>query len=84
MDAAFAPVKDLREGLDDPQLRFREMIVEDDLGQEHIGMPIKFLREPGQINFVAPDLGEHNEEICRELGYSDQEIQELKVSGVLS
>ena len=84
VDAAFAPVKDLREGLDDPQLRFREMIVEDDLGQEHIGMPIKFLREPGQINFVAPDLGEHNEEICRELGYSDQEIQELKVSGVLS
>ena len=47
-------------------------------------MPIKFLREPGQINFVAPDLGEHNEEICRDLGYSDQEIQELKVSGVLS
>ena len=81
VDAAFAPVKNLREGVDDPQLRYREMIVEDDSGQEHIGIPIKFLHEPGRINFAVPGLGEHNEEIARELGYSDEEIVQLKQSG---
>ena len=67
--------------MDDPQLRYREMIVEDDSGQEHIGIPIKFLHEPGRINFAVPGLGEHNEEIALELGYSDQEIVQLKQSG---
>lgn len=81
VDAAFAPVKNLREGLDDPQLRFREMIVEDESGQEHIGIPLKFLREPGRISFAVPALGEHNEEICREIGYSEQAIEQLKASG---
>ena len=41
-DVAFAPVKSLREGLDDPQVREREMVVVDDRGWEHIGLPIKF------------------------------------------
>ena len=29
VDVAFAPIKNLREAADDPQLRFRQMIVED-------------------------------------------------------
>ena len=41
-DVAFAPVKTLREGLDDPQVRHREMVVEDARGWEHIGLPIKY------------------------------------------
>ena len=45
VDAAFAPVNNLREGMDDPQVRFREMIIEDELGNEHIGIPIKFLNK---------------------------------------
>lgn len=82
VDAAFAPVNDLRQGADDPQIRAREMIVEDDRGWEHIGIPIKFASEPGQINFKAPDLGEHNEEMAKALGFSDDEISAMQEKGV--
>ena len=53
-DIAFAPVKTLREGLDDPQTRHREMVVEDPRGWEHLGLPIKFADEPGRIDFACP------------------------------
>lgn len=82
VDAAFAPVNNLREAMDDPQVRFREMIVEDDSGNEHIGVPIKFLNEPGRVNFALPGLGEHNEEIARSLGYSAGEIATMQADGV--
>ena len=81
VDAAFAPVNNLREGMDDPQVRFREMIIEDELGNEHIGIPIKFLNEPGRVKFAAPGLGEHNREIALSLGYSDPAITQMMESG---
>jgi len=81
VDAAFAPVNDLRQGMDDPQTRFREMIIVDGEGNEHIGIPIKFQNEPGGVNFAAPGLGEHNREVALSLGYSDSEVDDLKRSG---
>ncbi|MBQ0718556.1 MAG: CoA transferase [Gammaproteobacteria bacterium] len=82
VEAAFAPVNNLREGADDPQIRAREMIVEDEQGREHIGIPIKFKHEPGSINFVAPELGADNESVALELGYSAEQIQAMKEKGV--
>ena len=81
VDAAFAPVNNLREAFDDPQVREREMVIEDPSGNEHIGIPIKFDNEPGAINFRTPGLGEHNEEIAAELGFSPVEIKKLRNSG---
>jgi crotonobetainyl-CoA:carnitine CoA-transferase CaiB-like acyl-CoA transferase len=81
-DIAFAPVKTLREGLDDPQTRHREMVIEDRRGWEHLGIPIKFADEPGQIRFDPPAHGEHSEEILRGLGYSDAELAAMKTGGV--
>ena len=81
VDAAFAPVNNLREAFDDPQVREREMVIEDPSGNEHIGIPIKFDDEPGTIDFRIPGLGEHNEEIARELGFSPGEIKKLRNSG---
>ncbi len=81
VDAAFAPVRNLREAADDPQVRHREMIIEDDKGHEHIGIPVKYRNEPGQIKFSAPRLGEHNEEIAQMLGYNDKQIAQLRESG---
>jgi crotonobetainyl-CoA:carnitine CoA-transferase CaiB-like acyl-CoA transferase len=63
-DVAFAPVKSLREGLDDVQTRHRAMLVEDRRGWEHLGIPIKFADEPGNIRFDPPAHGQHSEEIC--------------------
>jgi crotonobetainyl-CoA:carnitine CoA-transferase CaiB-like acyl-CoA transferase len=81
-DVAFAPVRTLREGLDDPQARHREMVVEDARGWEHLGIPIKFEDEPGQIRLDPPAHGEHSEEILRGLGYSDAELAAMKADGV--
>jgi crotonobetainyl-CoA:carnitine CoA-transferase CaiB-like acyl-CoA transferase len=81
-DVAFAPVKTLRQGLDDPQVRYREMVVEDARGWEHIGTPIKFQDEPGRLNFALPELGEHSKDILCGLGYTEAELAEMKASGV--
>ncbi len=82
VDAAFAPVNDLREAMDDPQVLAREMFVEDSEGHPHLGIPIKFRNEPGTIRYRAPSLGEHNESIARELGYSSEEIDEMRRTSV--
>jgi crotonobetainyl-CoA:carnitine CoA-transferase CaiB-like acyl-CoA transferase len=81
-DVAFAPLKSLREGLDDPQVRARQMVLEDRLGFEHIGLPIKFQDEPGRIDFALPELGQHSEAILRGLGYTAAELEAMKAKGV--
>ena len=81
-DIAFAPVRTLREGLDDPQTRHRDMVVEDARGWEHLGMPHKFAAEPGRVSFDLPALGQHSEEILRSLGYSDADLAAMKADGV--
>ncbi len=83
IECAFAPVQNMREAADDPQVRFREMVVEDERGWEHLGMPIKFRDEPGELNFDLPERGQHAEEIVRELGYGDDEIALLKRDNVI-
>jgi benzylsuccinate CoA-transferase BbsF subunit len=46
--------------------------------------PIRFSRTPVELKQPAPLLGEHTEEICRELlGLSDDETRKLKEEGVL-
>jgi len=81
VDAAFAPVNDLRQGVDDPQVRAREMIVTDAAGNEHIGVAIKFRNEPGRIDPRPPGLGEHNEPLAREVGFSAAEISAMREQG---
>jgi crotonobetainyl-CoA:carnitine CoA-transferase CaiB-like acyl-CoA transferase len=81
-DIAFAPLKSLREGLDDPHVRDRRMVVEDPRGWEHIGLPLKFSDEPGRIDFALPALGEHSWDILRGLGYTAAELEPMKAEGV--
>jgi crotonobetainyl-CoA:carnitine CoA-transferase CaiB-like acyl-CoA transferase len=80
-DICFAPVKNLREAFDDPQANARGMRLTDELGQEHIGLPIKFIDEPGDPDFRVPTLGEHTEEVLREAGYDDPALAQLRSAG---
>ncbi|HIG39345.1 MAG: CaiB/BaiF CoA-transferase family protein [bacterium] len=78
MNVAFAPVNNLRQAADDPQIRARKMIVEDKSGREHIGIPIKFRSEPGVINFEAPALGADNVEMALLVGFDAEEIELMR------
>jgi crotonobetainyl-CoA:carnitine CoA-transferase CaiB-like acyl-CoA transferase len=83
LDVCFAPVNDLRQGFDHPQTGTREMLLKDELGHEHIGVPIKFAREPAQPRFHAPAHGEHTDAILEELGYEASEIADLHDEGIV-
>jgi crotonobetainyl-CoA:carnitine CoA-transferase CaiB-like acyl-CoA transferase len=82
-DIAFAPVRTLPEMLEDPHFRARGMVLKDERGWDHIGVPIQFTKEPGRANLRAPAHGEHSSEIVRGLGYADGEIGKLKATGVI-
>jgi crotonobetainyl-CoA:carnitine CoA-transferase CaiB-like acyl-CoA transferase len=47
-----------------------------------VGIPVRFSRTPGQVDRLAPRLGEQTREVLAEVGYSTSEIDELVESGV--
>jgi crotonobetainyl-CoA:carnitine CoA-transferase CaiB-like acyl-CoA transferase len=82
-----APILSRRELLEDAQLRANELIVESD--HPHAGRmrqprpAARFERTPAQIRRPAPLLGEHTDEVLREIGLHEHEIAELRTSGVV-
>jgi crotonobetainyl-CoA:carnitine CoA-transferase CaiB-like acyl-CoA transferase len=74
--------------LDDPQVKARDMILYADhpgLGKIPLpGIPVKMSLTPGDVQSVAPTIGEHNEEIyCGLLGMSCEELDQLKSANVI-
>jgi CoA:oxalate CoA-transferase len=87
-DVPSAPVYNVGEAIDDPNLAARDMIIELDqpqYGKVRIaGFPIKFSETPIRKFTPAPLLGQHSEEILKEiLGYSSAQCAELKKVGVI-
>ena len=81
LDVCWAPVKGFREALQGEHLAARDMVVEFAGGQTHLGIPIKFTNEPGEIHPTAPQLGEHTVSVLRAAGLSGAELEAaLKVS----
>ena len=86
VDICAAPVYDLPEVFEDPQVRHREMIVEAPPGSripKQLGLAIKLSDTPGSIRRAAPKLGEHTAELLREIGIDEPKIQELAASGAI-
>jgi crotonobetainyl-CoA:carnitine CoA-transferase CaiB-like acyl-CoA transferase len=65
-DVCFAPLLDLHEAFRHPNVAVRRMLVRDEEGNLHIGLPIKFREEPGRLDPRLPELGEHTEEVIAE------------------
>ena len=47
-------------------------------------LPFRFSDCDTTVRQVAPDLGEHNAQVARGLGYDDAEIAALQAAGVLA
>jgi len=83
LDICFAPVNDLRTGLDLPQTRHRRMVVEDEQGREHLGIAVKYAAEPGTIRFAAPELGADTESLLAEVGVDAATLAAMRADGAI-
>ena len=48
-----------------------------------VGPAVELSKNPGKIRTRSPELGEHNIEILSSLGYSQNEIEELKMDRII-
>ncbi|HEX2277417.1 MAG: CoA transferase [Candidatus Tectomicrobia bacterium] len=86
-DICVGKVYDLDETAQDPHLQARQMIVEVDhpgAGKvKQVGISVKLSETPGQIRFLAAPMGTHTEPVLTGLGYSREQIAELRAAGAI-
>src|SRR5438132_5769686 len=83
----FGVVRSPAEVIDDPQLRANDIVVP----LEGAGENLKFtISSPMQVHDItkvaarrAPEIGEHNDEILKQLGFNTEEIGDLRTSGAI-
>jgi crotonobetainyl-CoA:carnitine CoA-transferase CaiB-like acyl-CoA transferase len=83
----FGAVRDPQEVINDPQLRSNEIVVplEGAGGKltSTISSPIQVHGVPKVSARRAPEIGEHNDEVLRQLGLNPSEIDDLRASGAI-
>jgi formyl-CoA transferase len=74
--------------INDPQLQANNIVVPLEGAGENLKLTIS---SPMQMHGVAkvpakraPELGEHNDEVLKELGFDIKEIERLRTSGVIT
>lgn len=86
-DIVCAPVLSPNDVFDHPQAIENDLIVEVDdprIGKvKMVGIAAKLSQTPGDIRRLAPDLGQHTDEILSELGYLGEEINTLRQKGII-
>jgi crotonobetainyl-CoA:carnitine CoA-transferase CaiB-like acyl-CoA transferase len=83
----FGAVRDPQEVVNDPQLRANEIVVPLEGAGEKLTSTIS---SPIQVHGVtkvparrAPGIGEHNDEVLKELGFTSDDIAGLRANGVV-
>ncbi len=82
------PVQNLQQVLDDPQVKARELLryVEHPGAAKPVPLAdtaVRLSATPGGIRRRAAALGEHTDEVLREIGYNDTEITKLREAEVV-
>jgi formyl-CoA transferase/CoA:oxalate CoA-transferase len=87
-DICVAPVYSLDEVFQDPHVQARQMVVElehPSLGTvRQVGIGAKLSETPGSVRSLSPRRGQHTDEVLRDLGYSPQQIEELRAQGTVA
>jgi len=83
-----SPINNVAQVMEHPQVLAREMLVKlthPVAGELTMaGIPIKLSETPGAMRMPAPTLGQHTEEVLRELlGYTPEQIAELRAEGAI-
>ena len=81
------PINDLAEVFNDPVVRHLGLIAEVDhpvAGRVRApGIPVRMSETPGSVRRAPPLLGEHTDEVLREIGYAADEIGKLRADGAV-
>lgn len=88
LDIWCAPVLEQKDVANDPQVRHLGAFTEIEhprAGTVKVtNIPFRMSKTPGAIRRPAPLLGQHSEEILREAGVTDEQIDALKASGAVT
>ena len=86
-DVPVSKIYSIEDIVHDPQFAARGMIEEHAFGEDRTlkvpGIVPKLSDTPGQTRWLGPKLGEHNAQVLAGLGYSAEEIQQMKDGGVI-
>lgn len=86
-NAAITPIYNIEDIMHDPQYKALNSIIsieDPELGQIKMQNVLFRLSEmPGEVRTTGPRLGEHNEEVYRELGIDGKRLEELAEKGVV-
>jgi crotonobetainyl-CoA:carnitine CoA-transferase CaiB-like acyl-CoA transferase len=82
-DVCYGAILDVKEAFDDVHVKERAMLLQDGNGNKHIGIPVKFTNEPGELAFDVPDLNEDAEDLLRSINISARQIAEFRQIGIM-
>jgi len=60
IDCCWSDVRSLKDAFSDPHTIERGMVLTDETGYRHIGVPMRFMDEPAKPNFDVPEFGQHS------------------------
>jgi crotonobetainyl-CoA:carnitine CoA-transferase CaiB-like acyl-CoA transferase len=83
VDLCWAPVRSLKDAMEDPYAVSRGMVLSDAEGNRHLGIPIRFRDEPGHATLTLPEYGAHSSELAQSVGLSPEAIEAMKARGAI-